>query len=188
MPQPWPLGLLGIPLHRILIPHQTDKVFLIFSFPLYWRLGKQKSIAAGRRSSSKVNYMPGPRCSHSIGASGGHWNQGPWERRWRHRGCRVISGPWSEEHGIYCLASQRWKITTAQHRERKRKTWKGWEGEQGRGEGRERWEERKALISDDLFSMSQFIGLVFPLSFQRLKVSEETSQTKKHEERILLTL
>lgn len=31
-------------------------MFLIFSCPLSWRLGKQKSILAGRRSSKRVNY------------------------------------------------------------------------------------------------------------------------------------
>lgn len=54
--QPWPRALLGIPLRGILTPYQTDKVFLIFSFPLSRRLGKQKSIAPGRRSSRLVNY------------------------------------------------------------------------------------------------------------------------------------
>ena len=67
----------------------------------------------------------------------GPWNERPWEKRQRHRGCGVTLGPQSEERGIYCLcllAAMKNNCHAARREERS---------------GREKWRERQIRQTEE---------------------------------------
>lgn len=108
-----------------------QSVFNLF-FPSLLEIGETK-INSCWQAIQQAGELQGLHCNQSA-ASQGPWNERPWERHQRHRGCRVTLGPQSEKRGIYCLG-QFAAMKNHYHKTQREGQlgWERWWGETDRG-------------------------------------------------------